>query len=72
MQTGIIIDWHTVRVQMSSIRQMLEDFDVETMDTTGKIDFYFGPASSSMAANASKVMNANFDLVPMVLPTKTH
>lgn len=51
---------------------MLEDFDVETMDTTGKIDFYFGPASSSMAANASKVMNANFDLVPMVLPTKTH
>lgn len=43
---------------------MLEDFDVEMMDTTGKIDFYFELAPSSMAANASKVMNANFDSVP--------
>lgn len=43
---------------------MLEDFDGETMDTTGKIDFYFGLAPASMAAHACKVLNANFNLVP--------
>lgn len=45
---------------MSPIRQMPEDFDVETMDTAGKIAFYFQLDPASMAANASKVMNANF------------
>lgn len=49
---------------MSTIKQMLEDFDVEMMDTAGQIDFYFGLAPASTAANASKVMNANFNVVP--------